>query len=351
VGIVGGNGAGKTTLFPPDPGGADAGWRHDLPAARARIGGVAQEAPGTEVSLLDTVLAADEERAALLADTSEDPDRIAEVQTRLADIDAWSGEARASAILKGLGFTAEEQQMPCSAFSGGWRMRVALAGVLFAQPDLLLLDEPTNYLDLEGALWLESYLARYPHTVLIISHDRGLLNRAVDHILHLEGRKLTLYSGGYDAFARARAETRAVQAAAAKKAGGERAHLQAFVDRFKAKASKAKQAQSRVKMLERMTPIRMPEDAARTVFGFPEPEALSPPIVNLDGAAVGYDGPPVLKRLSLRIDQDDRIALWAGTGRENRRFPSCWRANFMRLRGGHGVLEAAHRLFRAAPGG
>jgi ATP-binding cassette subfamily F protein 3 len=282
--------------------------------ARARIGGVAQEAPGTEVSLLDTVLAADEERAALLADKSEDPDRIAEVQTRLADIDAWSGEARASAILKGLGFTARNRRCRVPPFSGGWRMRVALAGVLFSQPDLLLLDEPTNYLDLEGALWLESYLARYPHTVLIISHDRGLLNRAVDHILHLEGRKLTLYSGGYDAFARARAETRAVQAAAAKKQEAERAHLQAFVDRFKAKASKAKQAQSRVKMLERMTPIRMPEDAARTVFGFPEPEALSPPIVNLDRAAVGYDGPPVLNRLSLRIDQDDRIALLGRNG-------------------------------------
>jgi ATP-binding cassette subfamily F protein 3 len=314
VGIVGRNGAGKTTLFRLIRGELTLdGGTISLPA-RARIGGVAQEAPGTEVSLLDTVLAADEERAALLADKSEDPDRIAEVQTRLADIDAWSGEARASAILKGLGFTAEEQQMPCSAFSGGWRMRVALAGVLFSQPDLLLLDEPTNYLDLEGALWLESYLARYPHTVLIISHDRGLLNRAVDHILHLEGRKLTLYSGGYDAFARARAETRAVQAAAAKKQEAERAHLQAFVDRFKAKASKAKQAQSRVKMLERMTPIRMPEDAARTVFGFPEPEALSPPIVNLDGAAVGYDGPPVLNRLSLRIDQDDRIALLGRNG-------------------------------------
>jgi ATP-binding cassette subfamily F protein 3 len=314
VGIVGRNGAGKTTLFrlirrelTLD------GGTISLPS-RARVGGVAQEAPGTEFSLLETVLAADEERAALLADTSEDPDRIAEVQTRLADIDAWSGEARASAILKGLGFTKDEQAMPCSAFSGGWRMRVALAGVLFAQPDLLLLDEPTNYLDLEGALWLESYLARYPHTVLIISHDRGLLNRAVGHILHLEGRQLTLYTGGYDAFARARAETRAVQAAAAKKQEGERAHLQAFVDRFKAKASKAKQAQSRVKMLERMTPIRMPEDAARTVFGFPEPEALSPPIVNMDSAAVGYDGPPVLKRLSLRIDQDDRIALLGRNG-------------------------------------
>jgi ATP-binding cassette subfamily F protein 3 len=314
VGIVGRNGAGKTTLFRLIRGELTLdGGAISLPQ-RARIGGVAQEAPGTDVSLLDTVLAADEERAALLSDSSEDPHRIAEVQTRLADIDAWSGEARASAILKGLGFTTEEQQMPCSAFSGGWRMRVALAGVLFSQPDILLLDEPTNYLDLEGALWLESYLARYPHTVLIISHDRGLLNRAVNHILHLEGRKLTLYSGGYDAFARARAETRAVQAAAAKKQEAERAHLQSFVDRFKAKASKAKQAQSRVKMLERMTPIRMPEDAARTVFSFPVPEALSPPIVNLDSAAVGYDGPPVLKRLSLRIDQDDRIALLGRNG-------------------------------------
>jgi ATP-binding cassette subfamily F protein 3 len=266
------------------------------------------------VSLLDTVLEADTERAALMAEQSDDPARIAEIQTRLADIDAWSAEGRASAILKGLGFTDEEQRMPCSAFSGGWRMRVALAGVLFAQPDLLLLDEPTNYLDLEGALWLESYLQRYPHTVLIISHDRGLLNRAVNHILHLESRKLTLYTGGYDAFARARAEQRAVQAAAAKKQEAQRAHLQSFVDRFRAKATKARQAQSRIKMLERMEPIRMPEDAARTVFSFPEPEALSPPIVNLENAAVGYGERPVLRRLSLRIDQDDRIALLGRNG-------------------------------------
>ncbi len=314
VGIVGRNGAGKTTLFRLIRGDLVLdGGRIELPS-RARVGGVAQEAPGTGDSLIDTVLAADTERAALMAEHSDDPARIAEIQTRLADIDAWSAEARAAAILKGLGFTDAEQRMPCSAFSGGWRMRVALAGVLFAQPDLLLLDEPTNYLDLEGALWLESYLQRYPHTVLVISHDRGLLNRAVDHILHLEGRKLTLYSGGYDAFARARAETRAVQAAAAKKQEAQRAHLQSFVDRFRAKATKAKQAQSRVKMLERMEPIRMPEDAARTVFSFPEPEPLSPPIVNLENTAVGYGGRPVLGRLSLRIDQDDRIALLGHNG-------------------------------------
>jgi ATP-binding cassette, subfamily F, member 3 len=314
VGIVGRNGAGKTTLFRLIRGELTLdGGSITLPS-RARIGGVSQEVPGSEVSLLDTVLEADEERAALMAEESHDPARIAEIQTRLADIDAWSAEARASAILKGLGFTDAEQRMPCSAFSGGWRMRVALAGVLFAQPDLLLLDEPTNYLDLEGALWLESYLQKYPHTVLIISHDRGLLNRAVGHILHLEGRKLTLYAGGYDTFARTRAETRAVQAAAAKKQEAQRAHLQAFVDRFKAKASKARQAQSRVKMLEKMTPIRMPEDAARTVFGFPEPEELSPPIVNLEEAAVGYGERAVLSRLSLRIDQDDRIALLGRNG-------------------------------------
>ncbi|MEC8666496.1 MAG: ATP-binding cassette domain-containing protein, partial [Pseudomonadota bacterium] len=202
VGIVGRNGAGKTTLFRLIRGELTLdGGAITLPE-RARIGGVAQEVPGNEVSLLDTVLAADTERADLLAEseTATDPTRIADIQTRLADIDAWSAEGRASTILKGLGFTEDEQRMPCSAFSGGWRMRVALAGVLFAQPDLLLLDEPTNYLDLEGALWLESYLQKYPHSVLIISHDRGLLNRAVNHILHLEGKQLTLYAGGYDSF-------------------------------------------------------------------------------------------------------------------------------------------------------
>lgn len=315
VGIVGRNGTGKTTLFRLIKGelGLDGG-SITLPE-RARIGGVSQEVPGNETSLLDTVLEADTERASLLAEAeTAQGERIADIQTRLADINAWSAEGRAAAILKGLGFTDEEQHMPCSAFSGGWRMRVALAGVLFAQPDLLLLDEPTNYLDLEGALWLETYLAKYPNSVLVISHDRGLLNRAVGHILHLNERKLTLWTGGYDDFARARAEQRAIQAAEAKKQDLRRAHLQSFVDRFKAKASKAKQAQSRVKMLEKMVTIRAPEDAARTVFTFPEPEPLSPPILRLEGAEVGYDGKAVLKRLSLRIDQDDRIALLGRNG-------------------------------------
>jgi len=316
VGIVGRNGAGKTTLFRLIKGElALEGGAISLPA-RAKIGGVAQEVPSSSTSLIHTVLAADTERAALLdeADHAHDPHRIAEIQHRLSDIDAWSAEGRASAILKGLGFDAEAQLRPCSDFSGGWRMRVALAGVLFAQPDYLLLDEPTNYLDLEGALWLESYLAKYPHTVLIISHDRGLLNRAVTGILHLDSKKLTYWSGPYDQFARQFSERRAVQAAESKKVEARRAHLQSFVDRFKAKASKAVQAQSRVKMLEKLTPIAAPEDMAKVVFTFPKPEELAPPIITIEGGAVGYDKRAVLKNLSLRIDQDDRIALLGRNG-------------------------------------
>ena len=316
VGLVGRNGAGKTTLFRIIKRElALEGGDISLPN-RARIGGVAQEVPSSATSLIETVLAADTERAALLieAETAHDAHRIAEIQARLTDIDAWSAEGRASSILKGLGFDAEAQQRPCSDFSGGWRMRVALAGVLFAQPDYLLLDEPTNYLDLEGALWLEAYLQKYPHTVLIISHDRGLLNRAVTGILHLDNKKLTYWSGPYDQFARQVAERRAVLQAEAKKQELRRAHLQSFVDRFKAKASKAVQAQSRVKMLEKMVTITAPEDAKKVVFTFPEPEELSPPIINMEGVAVGYGGPLILKNLSLRIDQDDRIALLGRNG-------------------------------------
>ena len=316
VGLVGRNGTGKTTLFNVIRGHIvlDTG-AISLPRG-SRIGGVSQEVPGNEVSLIDTVLKADVERTDLLAEaeTATDPNRIAEIQTRLADIDAWSAEARGSAILKGLGFTESEQKMPCSAFSGGWRMRVALAAVLFSEPDLLLLDEPTNYLDLEGALWLEAYLAKYPHTVLIVSHDRELLNRAVGGILHLEDKDLTYYTGNYDTFVKQRAEKRALLTAAAKKQDLQRAHLQSFVDRFKAKASKAKQAQSRVKMLEKMETIRAPEDAARTVFTFPSPEELSPPIIALENGSTGYGETVILKGLNLRIDQDDRIALLGRNG-------------------------------------
>ena len=314
VGFVGPNGTGKTTLFRIIRGElALEGGEIELPK-RAKIGGVAQEAPATGLSLIETVLAADTERASLLVDTSEDPNRIAEVQTRLADIDAWSAEGRASSILKGLGFDDAAQRRPCADFSGGWRMRVALAAVLFSAPDILLLDEPTNYLDLEGTIWLESFLARYPHTVVVISHDRDLLNRAVGGILHLEDKQLTFYQGNYDTFAKTRSAKRAVQSAAAKKQAAQREHLQSFVNRFKAKASKAKQAQSRVKALERMELITPPEEAAKRVFSFPQPEELSPPIVAIENGAVGYDGPDILAQLELRIDQDDRIALLGKNG-------------------------------------
>lgn len=316
VGLVGRNGTGKTTLFRLIRGELVLETGSITLPSKAQIGGIAQEAPSSNVSLIDTVLAADTERAALMAEaeTATDPSRIAEIQTRLADIDAWSAEARAASILKGLGFDEEAQQRPCSDFSGGWRMRVALGAVLFSEPDLLLLDEPTNYLDLEGALWLEAYLVKYPHTVIIISHDRELLNRSVGGILHLEDRKVTYYGGNYDQFARQRAANRANQAAQAKKQDARRAHLQSFVDRFKAKASKAKQAQSRVKMLEKMETIRAPEDAARTVFTFPTPEELSPPIIATEGVKVGYDDKVILSHLDLRIDQDDRIALLGKNG-------------------------------------
>ncbi len=316
VGLVGRNGTGKTTLFRLIRGELSLESGGISLPSKAKIGGIAQEVPSSQTSLIDTVLEADTERASLMAEseTAQDPNRIAEIQTRLVDIDAWSAEARAASILKGLGFDYDDQQRPCADFSGGWRMRVALAAVLFAQPDLLLLDEPTNYLDLEGALWLEHYLVRYPHTVIIISHDRELLNRSVNGILHLEDRGLTFYSGNYDQFARQRAANRANQAAQAKKQDARRAHLQAFVDRFKAKASKAKQAQSRVKMLEKMETIRAPEDAARTVFTFPEPEEMSPPIIATENASVGYDGTAILTKMDLRIDQDDRIALLGKNG-------------------------------------
>lgn len=314
VGLVGRNGTGKTTLFRLIRGELALESGDIALPSGARIGGVAQEVPASDTSLIDTVLAADTERAALLAEDTDDAARIAEIQTRLADIDAWSAEARAATILKGLGFDDDEQRKPCADFSGGWRMRVALAAVLFAQPDLLLLDEPTNYLDLEGALWLESYLAKYPHTVVIISHDRGLLNRAVGSILHLEDRKLTYYQGPYDQFARQRAEKLALAAAQAKKQDARRAHLQSYVDRFRYKADKARQAQSRLKALAKMQPITTPQEAGLKRFDFPNPEELSPPIIHLDGSSTGYGDTTILSKLNLRIDQDDRIALLGKNG-------------------------------------
>lgn len=318
AGLVGRNGTGKTTLFRAITGDlASETGTINLPKD-TRIGQVAQEAPGTEEPLIDIVLKADTERAALLAEAEHatDAHRIAEIQTRLTDIDAHSAEARAAAILSGLGFDAEAQKRPASSFSGGWRMRVALAAVLFTQPDLLLLDEPTNYLDLEGTLWLEGYLTRYPHTVLLISHDRDLLNRAVNSIVHLERKKLTFWRGGYDQFARQYAEKAELQEKMRGKQEAQRKHMQSFVDRFRSKASKARQAQSRLKALERMTPIASVVNETVQPFRFPNPQkAVASPIIALEGGAVGYTpGKPVLKGLTLRIDNDDRIALLGSNG-------------------------------------
>ena len=318
VGLIGRNGIGKTTLFRAIAG--EIGIEHgsiNMPV-RARIGRLAQEAPGGPERLIDVVLAADTERTQLLAEaeTARDPHRIAEIQTRLADIGAHAAPARAASILAGLGFDEVAQQRPCTDFSGGWRMRVALAAVLFSEPDLLLLDEPTNYLDLEGTLWLTDHLARYPRTVIVISHDRDLLDDAVEWILHIDAGKLALYRGGYTSFARQRAERQALNAAIAKKQEAERKHLQAFVDRFKAKASKARQAQSRVKKLARLMPVApIAEDEVRPIAIPPPAKPLSPPIIALDRVSVGYEpGKPVLRRLTLRIDTDDRIALLGPNG-------------------------------------
>ncbi|MGG7566364.1 ABC-F family ATP-binding cassette domain-containing protein [Rhodovulum sp. DZ06] len=316
VGVVGRNGTGKTTLFKLIRGdfALDSG-EIEIPRGW-RIGGVAQEVPAGPDPLIEIVLRADAERAALLAEaeTAEDPHRIAEIQLRLADIDAHSAEARAAAILSGLGFDSAAQARPAAEYSGGWRMRVALAAVLFSRPDLLLLDEPTNYLDLEGAVWLETFLASRPATTLVISHDRGLLNRAVDGILHLENKDLTYYGVPYDRFVEERrAKIEQTNAAAAKRQA-ERAHIQSFVDRFRAKASKARQAQARLKMLERMQPIDSVVETGVAGFRFPNPAPLSPPLMVFDKAAVGYDGVPILKNLSLRIDQEDRIALLGANG-------------------------------------
>jgi ATP-binding cassette subfamily F protein 3 len=318
VGLIGRNGAGKSTLFQA--------IRGELPTEtgtitippRWRVGSLAQEAPNGPESLLEVVLKSDLERDALLreADIAHDPHRIAEIQTRLVDIEAHSAPARAAAILSGLGFSTADQTRPCSEFSGGWRMRVALAATLFAAPDLLLLDEPTNYLDLEGTLWLEDHLANYPRTVIVISHDRDLLDTSVDQILHLDRGKLTLYRGTYSSFEEQRATREMLDAKHAKRQDAERKRLQAFVDRFKAKASKARQAQSRVKMLEKMKPIAavVTQDVREITFPAPE-KMLSPPIIAVDNVSVGYDPKdPVLNRVTLRIDTDDRIALLGSNG-------------------------------------
>jgi ATP-binding cassette, subfamily F, member 3 len=317
IGLVGRNGAGKSTLFNvilgrlhQDDG--EISWPSSW-----KVGAVAQEAPGTDVSLLDTVLEADTERTRLLAEAEQESDghRLGEIYHRLEAIDAYTAPARAAEILAGLGFSAEDQLRPCREFSGGWRMRVALAAILFTAPDLLLLDEPTNYLDLEGVLWLENFIQKYRGTILIVSHDRDLLNTACEFILHLERGKLKLYTGGYDTFIATRAAARANDMAFAKKQEAARAHMQKFVDRFKASAAKAAQAQSRMKMLAKMAMVDVPPDEHVAPIRIPKATEASPPLITMDRASVGYEpGKPILTGLSFRFDPEDRIALLGKNG-------------------------------------
>jgi ATP-binding cassette, subfamily F, member 3 len=316
VGLVGRNGVGKSTLFKLIKGELiPQGGEIELPK-RAQIGSVDQEHPATPTSLLETILAADTRRDALNARLEmAAPEELAEIYHELNAIDADRAPARASEILSGLGFANADLDRAMAEFSGGWRMRVALAAALFAEPDLLLLDEPTNYLDLEGALWLEARLQKYPHTALIVSHDRELLNNSVDAILHLSAGKLALYSGGYNAFETQRAEKTRLQAATRAKQEAERAHLQQFIDRFRATASKATQAQSRIKRLAKLEPIAAPIEERVAPFILPSPRRpLAPPLIQLEAGAVGYDGPPVLRNLNLRLDVDDRIGLLGVNG-------------------------------------
>lgn len=316
VGLIGRNGAGKSTLvrviagmLEPDSGVVS------MPRG-ARLGYIAQEAPGGDATPFETVLAADTERAALMieSETCEDPHHLGEIHERLIAIDAHSAPSRAARILVGLGFDEEAQHRPLESFSGGWRMRVALAALLFSQPDLLLLDEPSNHLDLEAVLWLEDFLKSYPATIVLVSHERDFLNNVVDNILHLSGGKLTLYPGGYDAFERQRAERQAQLASAKAKQQAQREHLQAYIAKNSARASTAKQAQSRQKALAKLQPIAELIDDPSLSFEFPDPDELRPPLITLDMASVGYSETPVLTKLNLRLDPDDRIALLGRNG-------------------------------------
>jgi ATP-binding cassette, subfamily F, member 3 len=317
VGLVGRNGAGKSTLLKLIQGELEADGGDINRMGRMRMGSVPQDPPGGDIIVLNAVLAADVERSALLAEaeTCHDGLRLADIHMRLDEIGSAAAPARAAAILNGLGFDTAAQARPCGEFSGGWRMRVALAGTLFSDPDLLILDEPSNHLDLEAQLWLTEHLKRYRHTVLMVSHDRDLLNDVCDHIVHIDQQKLVSYTGNYDTFERTRAERLENDAAQRAKNEARRKHMQAFVDRFRAKASKARQAQSRLKMIEKLGPVAAVPIEEEIKFNFPPPDKLASPIETIDQVSVGYgEAPPVLRKLDLRLDMDDRIALLGQNG-------------------------------------
>ena len=353
IGLIGRNGAGKSTLVRVIAGMLEADSGSVGMPRGSRIGYIAQDAPGGDATPFETVLAADTERAALMTESeiSDDPHRLAEIHDRLIAIDAHSAPARAARILVGLGFDEEAQHRSLETFSGGWRMRVALAALLFSQPDLLLLDEPSNHLDLEAVLWLEDFLRGYPATILLVSHERDFLNNVVDHILHLSGGKLTLYPGGYDAFERQRAERQAQLASARAKQQAERERLRDYVARNSARASTAKQAQSRAKALARMQPIAELIDDPSLSFDFPSPDELRPPLITLDLASVGYGDTPVLSRLNLRLDPDDRIALLGRNGNGKTTLARLLAAQLAPMEGAmNAKRQDAGGLFHPVPG-
>ncbi|MDF2603246.1 MAG: transporter ATP-binding protein [Sphingomonas sp.] len=343
VGLIGRNGAGKSTMVKVIAGQIEPdGGSIDKPRG-ARIGYIAQEAPAGDATPFETVLAADTERATLMeqSETETDPEKLGDIYERLIAIDAYTAPARASQILLGLGFDEEAQNQPLDSFSGGWKMRVALAALLFSQPDLLLLDEPSNHLDLEAVMWLEDFLRSYKATIVVVSHERDFLNNVVDHILHLQGGKTTLYAGGYDSFERQRAERMAQIAAAKANQDVQRAKLQDYIARNSARASTAKQAQSRAKMLAKMQPIAELANDPTLSFGFPDPEPLRPPLVTLDYASVGYGDTPILRRLNLRMDPDDRIALLGRNGNGKTTFARLIAAQLAPM---EGSMTASNRM-------